>query len=229
MLFFDAGGTLLEPRESVGVVYARAAARQGITVSPEQLLPAILAAFQEQKLDGRPQDRAWWREIVARTFAPLGTPRDPDALFEDLYTHFQAPDSWRLFPRAKETIETLQRRGYRTGLISNWDDRLPGLLRDVGLAPLLDPTVISYRVGAEKPAPKIFEVALEEAGVAPEEALMIGDDLEADVEGATRLGLEAIHVRRRGERANGVPVIDRLVDLLDLLPGAPASWSGSGA
>ena len=229
MLFFDAGGTLLEPRESVGEVYARAAARQGITVSPERLLPAIFAAFQEKKQDGRPQDRAWWREVVAQTFAPLGTPRDPDALFEDLYTHFQAPDSWRLFPYALETIETLRQRGYRTGLISNWDDRLPGLLQDVGLAPLLDPTVISYRVGVEKPAPRIFEVALEEAGVAPHEALMIGDDLEADVEGATRLGLEAIHVLRHGERANGVPVIDRLVDLLDLLPGAPAASSGPGA
>ena len=85
---------------------------------------------------------------------------------------------------------------------------------------MLDPIVISYRVGKEKPHRMIFETALEEAGVAPEAALMVGDDYEADVAGAHALGMKAVLIRRPGQtNGNGCPVIDELPELLDLLPG----------
>lgn len=218
-LFFDAGNTLLRPKEDVGRVYAEAARRQGVDADPDAVMASFFRAFHAQKQKGMAQDRAWWAEVVEGTFRPFGTPRDPEALFDDLYTHFTAPASWTLYPRAVETLETLSARGYRVGLISNWDDRLPQILEGLGLAPLLDPKVISYAVGAEKPDPRIFEAALRAAAVAPEDAVMIGDDDEADVAGPKRIGMHAVQVRRPGQRVNGAPVVDRLDELLDLFPG----------
>ena len=218
-VFFDAGGTLVRPREDVGEVYARAGRRYGIDVEPQRLVESFMRTFHAVKLDGRPQDKAWWQVVVDRTFGAFGGGRDPQALFEELYAHFMAPASWELFPRALETIHTLQSRGYRTALISNWDGRLPELLAGLRLVDLLDPIVISYRVGAEKPQRRIFETALAEAGVPPRAALMVGDDYEADVVGATALGMQAVLVRRPGQNhGNGGVEIDSLPELLDLLP-----------
>ena len=218
-VFFDAGGTLLKPREDVGEVYARSGRRHGIDAEPHDLMASFLRAFSRRKLDGRPQDKAWWRGVVEEAFAPFGGGDDPAGLFEDLYGHFTHPDAWELFPRAHEIIRTLKTRGYRTALISNWDERLPKLLEELDLASLLDPIVISCRVGAEKPHPRIFETALEEADVPPSTALMVGDDYEADVEGARAMGMKAVLVRRPGQTSgNGAVAIDRLEDLLDLLP-----------
>lgn len=223
MIFFDAGGTLIAPREDVGEVYARTAERYGLAAPPAAVLAAFFDAFHAKKLDGQPQDRDWWRDVVAETFAAFGTPTDPAALFADLYEHFTAPDAWVLAPGALQTVRTLRARGYRTGLISNWDDRLPGILEGLGLAALLDPVVVSYRVGAEKPDARIYEVALREAGTRPERSLMIGDDYEADIAGARALGFGAIQVRRHGQKHDGAIVIDELPELLTLLSGPAGS------
>jgi putative hydrolase of the HAD superfamily len=220
IVFFDAGGTLLEPWPDVGEVYAGAARRYGLEVGPEEVVAAFRRAFLSRKLDGRPQDRAWWRDVVDRTFGAFGEASDPDALFEDLYAHFTHPSSWRLFEGATDVVAALQARGYRTGLLSNWDDRLPELLDGLGLLSELAPRVISYRVGVEKPHRRIYETALAEAGVAPEEALMVGDDWEADIVGARALGMRAVYVERHGHAAPEGPSIGHLADLLDLLPGA---------
>ncbi len=219
IVFFDAGGTLVAPREDVGEVYARAARRQGLDVEPADVLAAFHAAFRSQRLAGRTQDRAWWRAVVDATFGPFGRVADPAGLFEELYEHFSSPERWALLPGAVETVTEIRARGYRTGMISNWDDRLPVLLRSFGLEDLLDPVVVSCRVGVEKPDRRIFEAALSSAATEPREALMVGDDLEADVAGATALGMRAVWIPRPGAERDGVPALGRLSDLLEILPG----------
>jgi putative hydrolase of the HAD superfamily len=218
-VFFDAGGTLVLPREPVGVVYARAGRRHGVDADPRALMASFLETFRTRRRGDRPQDRAWWREVVDDTFRRFGAATDPTALFDELYEHFTDPASWRLVEGAIPTIETLRGRGYQTALLSNWDDRLPHLLEGLGLAPLLDPVVVSCRVGVEKPHPRIFEVALREAGVPAAAALLVGDDREADVEGARAAGMHAVHLLHDGHPAADGPTIRHLAELLDLLPG----------
>jgi putative hydrolase of the HAD superfamily len=229
VVFFDAGGTLVRPREDVGRVYARAAARQGLAADPEAVLAAFVEVFRRKKLDGRVQDRAWWREVVDGTFARIGRAPDPDALFEEVYAAFTDPASWVLADRARETLASLRARGYRTGLISNWDDRLPGILEGLGLAPLLDPVVVSFRVGAEKPDPRIYRTALAEARVPPHRALMVGDDDEADVAGAMAVGMRAVRLGGDRPGPDGTLVIHRLEELLGALTdGGAEAWRGPG-
>ena len=68
-----------------------------------------------------------------------------------------------------------------------------------------------------KPHASIFEAALSDAGVAASEAMMVGDSLRADVEGARRAGLHAVWLRRAGDVVvdppEGVPIIRRLDEL----------------
>ena len=85
-------------------------------------------------------------------------------------------------------LESLRKRGLRTGLVSNATD--PGwLLRaDLerqGLARLLDAVAFSSELGKRKPHPAIYEAALSELGVAPDRALFVGDRL---VRGRSRPG-----------------------------------------
>ena len=61
-----------------------------------------------------------------------------------------------------------------------------------GLAPYLDSVVFSSEVGKRKPHPAIFERALAELGVPPEQALFVGDRLYEDVGGAAALGMTTV-------------------------------------
>jgi putative hydrolase of the HAD superfamily len=106
-------------------------------------------------------------------------------------------------------LESLRKRGLRTGLVSNATD--PGwLLRaDLerqGLAPLLDVVVFSSELGKRKPHPAIYEAALFELGVAPERALFVGDRLVEDVQGPAELGMTTVQAVwfRADENPNGI-------------------------
>ncbi len=63
-----------------------------------------------------------------------------------------------------------------------------------GVLDHFDSVTISAEEGVMKPDPRIFEIALARAGVLPEEAVFV-DDFAANVEGARRVGLRAIHFR----------------------------------
>jgi putative hydrolase of the HAD superfamily len=106
-------------------------------------------------------------------------------------------------------LESLRRRGLKTGLVSNAID--PGwLLRaDLerqGLARLLDTVVFSSELGKRKPHPAIYEAALSELGVSPDRALFVGDRLVEDVQGPAELGMTTVQAVwfRADENPNGI-------------------------
>ena len=82
-----------------------------------------------------------------------------------------------------ETLEALRARGLSLAVVSNWDVSLPDTLASVGLEHLFTVVISSAAAGVAKPDPRIFELALEELGVAPERVLHVGDDA-ADEQGA---------------------------------------------
>jgi putative hydrolase of the HAD superfamily len=80
----------------------------------------------------------------------------------------------------------------RTGIVSNFDHRLPAVLEALALAPLFDLVVLPGDVGAAKPDARIFVHALQRLGLRPEEAVYVGDDADDDIAAAERAGLRAI-------------------------------------
>jgi putative hydrolase of the HAD superfamily len=87
----------------------------------------------------------------------------------------------------------------RLGLCSNFSDSATArrILTESGLGETLHSLVISEDVGIRKPHPGIFEAILKELDVVPEETLHVGDNLTADVIGASGLGIRTVWITRR--------------------------------
>lgn len=68
-------------------------------------------------------------------------------------------------------------------------------IRRLGLANVIDYIITSEEIGAEKPDPKIFQLALEKVKCPPNECLFLGDDEESDRKGALEAGMHYIHVK----------------------------------
>jgi putative hydrolase of the HAD superfamily len=124
---------------------------------------------------------------------------------------------FRVFPDVPPPLEALRARGVSLVVVSNWDWSLPEWLERAGLAELVDGVVASAVVGSAKPAPEIFRVALDVAGVAADEALHVGDSLTSDVEGAGAAGVRAVLIARRGGGPEGVEAIRSLEQLPSLI------------
>ena len=119
------------------------------------------------------------------------------------------------FPDAVPALEALRAAGVRVVAASNWDVSLHEQLAATGLTPLLDGALSSAEVGAPKPDPRIFTRALALAGAGPEEALHVGDDVQADVGGARAAGLEPVLIDREGG-LEAPPGVRRIASLAEL-------------
>lgn len=91
-----------------------------------------------------------------------------------------------------EALNRLRAAGLRLGVVSNSDGRAEQALEAAGLRGYFDVVIDSTLVGYEKPDPRIFQAALDALGVAPEEALYVGDLYEIDVVGAGAAGMSAV-------------------------------------
>jgi putative hydrolase of the HAD superfamily len=85
------------------------------------------------------------------------------------------------------------------GIISNATHGLPRGLEKHGLTPYFESITYSYAVRAEKPDPVIFHAALDAMQVVPAAAVHVGDNLEADVRGAARVGMTPMLIDREGK------------------------------
>ena len=123
-----------------------------------------------------------------------------------------------LFSHAHETLSYLGAK-YRMHIITNGFEEVQlKKLRNSNLLPYFEQIVTSERVGVKKPHPKIFEFALEIAGAAPAHSMMIGDNFEADIQGAMGVGMRAIFCEFNGEVATSeVTSIRSLLELKDYL------------
>lgn len=107
--------------------------------------------------------------------------------------------SVRIAPHAIEILEKLRADGCKLGIVSNVA-QLPHLLhRDLenfGIAKLVDGIAFSSELGIRKPRPQIFESVLDQVGVAPKEAVFVGDRLVDDIYGAQQVKMRAVLTRQ---------------------------------
>lgn len=111
--------------------------------------------------------------------------------------------NWVLEDDTLPTLAKLEENGYRMGLISNAgdDEDVQQLARRFGIDRFFDFILTSAACSYRKPHPRIFELALSNWYFLPTEAVMVGDNLDADIRGAQNVGLYAIWLSRRaGQR-----------------------------
>jgi putative hydrolase of the HAD superfamily len=200
-LWFDIGYTLLyKPREKA---YQAVLAELGHSVTVERLereyhlvdklfmreRPGVFghdpATFMPWFL-GELNYRLGIRTDIARTWDRLKAVQPP------------CDGKWIPFDCVPAALAALKAKGYRLGVISNWDASARSLLAACCLDTSFDPIVISCEVGVEKPDPRIYRFAMEKAGVTPAECLYVGDNYYVDAIGAERAGMEPVIINRFG-------------------------------
>ncbi len=204
LILFDAAGTLFHLPRGVGYHYALVGQRLGLQLEAAALDQAFAQVWKEmpaRATTGEPReddDKGWWRELVERVLdlvAPATKDLDRDNFFEVAYDHFAEAGVWKLFPETHEILQALHGR-CQLAVVSNFDGRLRVVLELLGISKFFSAVIISSEVGADKPAPLIFERALALCGARPEETLHVGDDPEKDWAGAAAAGLRVFELRR---------------------------------
>lgn len=105
------------------------------------------------------------------------------------------------YPDARAALAAVIDMGLRVALVSNSSlDEALERAEVIGVYPELTPILASEEIGVAKPDPEIFRLACEAVDCAPDEVLMVGDDLTSDVLGALGAGLRAVWLNRADDR-----------------------------
>lgn len=228
IVFLDAGETILYPHPSFSELFARVVSEAGVAVSAEdveavrrRLAPHLVDIVEDSGAEGgvslsEESSRTFWTFLYRRFLQELG--HEDEALVARLFEVFSRTSTYRLYDDVLPTLNELSERGYRLGLISNFERWLEEMLVELEVGHVFDVAVISGIEGVEKPDASIYRRALDKAGVGPERAVHVGDSPGLDVSPARSVGIATVLLDRL-DRYSGHdgPRIASLKELPDLL------------
>ncbi|HZP74208.1 MAG TPA: HAD family hydrolase [Gaiellaceae bacterium] len=198
-IVFDVDYTLAKPGPDLGPEgYRRLGERHGLVLDPERYDEARRAAITD--LERHPEldhdEEIWIRftERIIRGMGGSGTATYAAAVeMEGAWSHAHY---FELYDDAISTLASLRLRGLKLGLLSNSARDLDAFVEHHGLR--VDAVLTSRTHGKTKPHQGIFLRMLELLAVQADEAMMVGDTPDDDVEGALAVGMRAVLVDRDG-------------------------------
>jgi putative hydrolase of the HAD superfamily len=216
-VLFDVDFTLARPGPDLGPEgYRRMGERYGLDLDPARYPEARTAALET--LERHPElrhDEELWFAFTERIVRGMGG--DSDAARElavEMTRAWERSENFDLYDDVLPVLGRLRARGLKLGLVSNGGREISDFVAHHQLD--VDCAIASRAHGWTKPHESIFMAALDLIAVAPAEAVMVGDSVEDDVDGATALGMRAVLIDRDG----------RQPELLEALPdlwGLPAA------
>jgi putative hydrolase of the HAD superfamily len=222
-VLFDVDFTLVRPGPELGPEgYRRVGERHGLALDPERYAEAraaAIAALQRER-ELVHDDEVWVAFTEHIVLGMGGDPTGARACAVDMVRAWEAHENFTLYEDALPALEELRRHRLKIGLVSNGQRDLEEFVAHHALD--VDVTVGSRAHGRIKPDPSIFVAALEALEVGAEEAAMVGDSYEDDIEGARALGMRAVLLDRDGLRPHEPNRIDTLLALPAALGLAPA-------
>jgi 2-haloalkanoic acid dehalogenase type II len=153
--------------------------------------------------------------VIRSLLAEMGYPAVTEATLRQAVAAMYAVSQahWQPEVDAVPTLQALRQRGYRLGLVSNAgdDQDVQTLVDKAQLRPYFDVILTSAAQGIRKPNPRIFHTALQALGECPpENAVMVGDTLGADILGAQNTGMTSIWITRRANSAANQAHLDTI-------------------
>jgi putative hydrolase of the HAD superfamily len=210
-VLFDVDFTLVKPGPDLGPEgYQTLGRRFGLDLDPARYSEARAAAIET--VERHPEldhDEEVWVLFTERIIRGMGG--DKERAYEcavEMTRAWENAANFELYEDTLPVLAALRKRGLKIGLVSNTGRDLEAFVAHHALD--VDAAVGSGAHGKTKPHPAIFRSALDELGVRPQEAAMVGDSPDDDVAGARALGMRAFLVDREGRFPEAV---GRLPDL----------------
>ena len=180
------------------------------------LLERGAAPLRQDAHEAHPEIRI--EEVFLKLFRDRGVEADlPLAIRTGALFRKSSLDYIRLYDGAAELLEALRANGQGVWLLSNAQRIFTAYeLQSLGIERLFDGIYLSSDYGCKKPDRRFFEVLLTERGIAPESAVMIGNDGECDIRGARAVGLSTLYIRSNISPAEPLPEADYVLEEMDL-------------
>lgn len=217
-IFFDLDHTLWDFERNSALTFAQILERNRITVDLNGFLeiysPINFEMWKLYRVNGITQSELRYQRLK-RTFDALNE-AVPDELIHVLAHEYleHLPSFAHLLPNTVEVLEYLSPK-YKLHIITNgFQEVQERKLKGSNIHHYFDQIINSEMAGVKKPDPYIFELALDMAKVNPENTLMVGDDLEADILGAKAMGMQVVHFNSNNE--SGHDICKTIYDLIEI-------------
>jgi HAD superfamily hydrolase (TIGR01509 family) len=211
-VLFDIDGTLIDSNDAHTRAWVQTLQRHGRSVSYEQI----------RSLIGKGSDKVFAELLGIESNSALAKQitKDRTQLLLNSFIPNLSPT-----PGARLLVQRLRSEGLRLVIASSSGEELPALLAQASLADLLDTAVSPDEAKESKPDGDIIEVAMQKAGVQPNEAVMVGDT-PYDIAAAKAAGVKCIAVRCGGywddaALSDAAAIVDDPAALLRQWPDLP--------
>ncbi len=218
-IILDFGGTLSDgglDRESYHEELRNILLRRGYSVAMDDLKKALRGSLEKlNRLRSKGKEMTF-EEVYEIFLGKLDIPVDNETLNE-LHNNFKKHYKTEYFHCTKDVLIWLSQR-YKVGLISNtMSDQPRCLLEESGYEKYFDLILCSRDLGIRKPNPLIFKHVLGKLGVKSDEAIHVGDSIEADMYGAQEAGITGIWIKSPNQPPWSGYAIKSICDLPDLI------------
>jgi putative hydrolase of the HAD superfamily len=209
-ILFDLGGTLMHARQEWIPVFLQAdqaltkeLAKYHIKLDPVTFRSRIHEYYAQRDKDFQ---ETTYHFVLRELLSELGYAEVDESILRSALDALYAvtQKNWQLETDTLETIQQLKSQNYQLGILSNaGDDKdVQELIAGFGIRPYFDFVLTSATCFYRKPHPRAFEIALAHWNIAPQEAIMVGDSLVADIHGAQQLKMKTIWITRRAQFKN---------------------------
>jgi putative hydrolase of the HAD superfamily len=223
-VFFDVDFTLIYPGPTFQAEgYRRACAAHGIEVDPLRFDAATAASsFILDEVEEQIYNHDLFVHYTASIIEHMGGRGEQViAVAREIYEQWSVNHHFELYDDVAPVLTELSESGLIVGAISNSHRSLDAFCEHFSLRSLITVSVSSAEHGYMKPHRSIFDAALAKTGVLPGEAVMVGDSIKHDIDGALAAGMRAVLLRRSGEvppdLPAGLPVIQTLTVLRSVI------------
>jgi len=217
-VLFDVDFTLARPGPELGPEgYVRAGERDGLRLDAARYVEARDAALVDLRRHPELEhdDEIWFR-FTERIVRGMGGDADSAyACAVEITRGWERHENFELYDDVAEALAGLRAAGLRIGLVSNSSRDVREFATHHGLE--VDAGISSFHHGRTKPHASIFRAVLDLLAVEAAEAVMVGDTIADDIEGALAVGMRAVLVDREARRPDFEPRIETLHELRALL------------
>jgi len=198
-VLFDLGNTLVYSHPEV--TFQRILAEHGIAKSLDEVTNALIkgnAEFDIEKYEGLSAHEFYtrWNTVHLKHLGLKGS--KARKLAGTINSQWRRYAEFHVYPDVRETLLKLKQMGLKLGIITGgFEEDIEMIVPKVRFDELFDVKVGVDTAGKRKPNPKAFKCALKQLRLKPSEAVFVGDNLKADYEGAEKVGMIPVLIKRR--------------------------------